>query len=93
MTTVNKWDCGHNREIDDMLITYESHKYEGFKMEWFLFDPSQVLLRLSIIQKYGYFGTDYLYDFNWLNPLIVLENENNQHFKTKKILPPRANQY
>ena len=25
--------------------------------------------------------------------LDVLENENNQHFKTKKILPPRANQY
>ena len=49
ITFINKWDCGHNREIDDYMITYKSDKEP--RLEWFLFDPSQVIIKYSIIQK------------------------------------------
>ena len=77
ITFINKWDCGHNREIDDYMITYKSDKEP--RLEWFLFDPSQVIIKYSIIQKYNGIGCGILYDFYWLNYPVIDEEFKNDN--------------
>lgn len=77
ITFINKWDCGHNREIDDYMITYKSDKEP--RLEWFLFDPSQVIIKYSIIQKYNGIGGGILYDFYWLNYPVIDEEFKNDN--------------
>ena len=72
ITTTNKWHCGHNREIDKNIFLLQNRNH--WIQEWFLFDPSSVILKYSIIEKYGFFSNEFLYDFNWLN-LNVLSHE------------------
>lgn len=75
ITTINKWHCGHNREIDEYSFLQADES--GFIREWFMFDPSSVMLRYNIIEKYGFILDDFLYDFHWLNmPVIQNETEN-----------------
>ena len=75
ITTINKWHCGHNREIDE--YSFLQADKSGFIREWFMFDPSSVMLRYNIIEKYGFILDDFLYDFHWLNmPVIQNETEN-----------------
>lgn len=75
ITTVNKWHCGHNREISSEIFLLPNH-HNSIILEWFLFDPSAVILKYNIIKKYGFISGEFLYDFNWLN-LTVLKNEVN----------------
>ena len=77
ITFINKWDCGHNREIDDYLITYKSDKTP--RLEWFLFDPSQVIIKYSIFSKYKGIGGGILYDFYWLNYPVIEEEFKNDN--------------
>ena len=75
ITTINKWDLGHNREINKEI--YLLQNTQGLIQEWFLFDPSQVILKYNIIQKYGFYSNELLYDYYWLNfPVIASEIEN-----------------
>ncbi len=75
ITTINKWNTGHNREIDLFLLKYTNDS--NTRLEWFLFDPSQVILRYSIIERYGFYKNDLLYDLYWLNyPMIYTEVDN-----------------
>lgn len=75
LTTINKWHCGHNREINKEICLLPNHK--EFIQEWFLFDPSAVILRYNIIKKYGYVADDFLYDFNWLNLRVIRYEQDN----------------
>ena len=72
ITTINKWDTGHNREINREIYLIKNSN--DLIQEWFLFDPSQVILRYSIIEKYDFILDDLLYDFYWLN-MPTIENE------------------
>ena len=77
ISTINKWHCGHNREISADSIFRPINK-TNFIDEWGLHDPSQVILRYSIIKKYNYYDCNELYDFYWLNiPILFKELENN----------------
>ena len=69
ITTINRWDCGHSREIDnDSFLQVDRN---NFIREWFMVDPSAVILKYNIIEKYGGFGNELLYDFNWLNKEVL----------------------
>lgn len=49
-------------------------------------DPSQVVLRYNIIKKYGYYGSGFYYDFDWLNNnLLYHEKQNNNIFYYSKL--------
>ena len=75
ITTINKWHCGHNREINkDIHLIPNAINYI---QEWFLFDPSQVILRYNIIEKYGFITDNELYDFYWLNMPVIQNEQNN----------------
>ncbi len=74
IATINKWNLGHNREMYE--ANYLINDRNSFIQEWHILDPSAVILRYSIVQKYGMYSNDFLYDFYWLN-LIVLSNEGN----------------
>ena len=72
ITTINKWHCGHNREISKDIFLLQTEDTQI--LEWFLFDPSAVILKYNIIEKYDFISGEFLYDFNWLN-MKVLRNE------------------
>ena len=40
-------------------------------------DTSAIIMKYSIIKKYGMFSNEYLYDFDWINPLLWEENDLN----------------
>jgi len=75
ITTINKWHCGHNREINKEIFLLPSPS--GWIYEWFLFDPSSVILKYNIIEKYGFVSNEFLYDFNWLNFKVIGNEINN----------------
>ena len=72
ITTINKWHVGHNREIDKDIFLKPTEN--DFIREWFIFDPSAVILRYSVIERHGFFSNEFLYDFYWLN-FKVLDKE------------------
>ena len=65
ITTINKWNCGHNREIDSSIFILPDRS--NFIREWFLFDPSALIVKYSILEKYEFFPARFLYDFEWMN--------------------------
>ena len=75
ITTINKWDIGHNREINKEIFFIPNTS--GLIQEWFLFDPSSVILRYNIIKKYNFIDADFLYDFYWLNSKVILNEQDN----------------
>lgn len=77
ISTINKWNCGHNREIDVHTILRPMNN-SSYIDEWGLHDPSQVIFRYTIFQKYNGIGGGELYDFYWLNfPVLFEELKNN----------------
>ena len=75
ITTINKWDLGHNREINKEIFLLQNTN--GLVQEWFLFDPSSVILKYNIVQKYNFYSNEFLYDFNWLNFKVLINEQDN----------------
>lgn len=70
-----KFDEGHLREVykESLGIPDKNDFVEAEHMV----DTSAIIMKYSIIKKYGMFSNEYLYDFDWINPLLWEENDLN----------------
>lgn len=70
-----KWDDTYIREINEDILGVRDKN--NFLQGEHIIDPSAIIMKYSIIKKYGMFSNEYLYDFYWLNPLLQKEQKLN----------------